>query len=230
LSIPIGSANGFAPGPADRGQPTLFQNRLHRQVFNVKVPGNWGRTQELTWTVVANGVALKAVGWLQADWEIDAENAGQIQSESARANKPPTVVVEAPAKVSAGDRVPLSASVADDGLPAPRPKAAPIAGVNPPTLLANPADPEIPVNVPQVVDPGRGPRRGSAPIELTVAWIVWRGPANAIFDPRSAAQVKDGKAVVNATFKQPGTYVLRAVANDGAKSSDARELSITVTP
>src|SRR5262245_61178907 len=43
LAIPVGSANGFAPGPADRGQPTLFQNRLHRQAFSVRLPAAWGK-------------------------------------------------------------------------------------------------------------------------------------------------------------------------------------------
>jgi hypothetical protein len=59
---------------------------------------------------------------------------------------------------------------------------------------------------------------------------VWRGPANAAFAPQASTEVKEGKAVVSASFKQPGTYVLRAKATDGMFSSDAKEITVTVTP
>jgi hypothetical protein len=231
LAIPIGPSNSFAPGPADRGQPTLFSTRIHRQAFSVKLPANWTKTQEVVWTVTANGTTLKAVGWLQPEWEIDAETSGQMQNEDARANEPPRLTLDTPATASIGNRVALGASVVDDGLPEAGPKPAPIAGVSPPTLSPNPEDPEIPVNVPDVTDPGRGGggrRPGRAP-GLTVKWIAWRGPGSVSFDPQTAP-VKEGQAVVNARFGEPGTYVLRAIANDGARSSDLEEVTITVNP
>ena len=42
-------------------------------------------------------------------------------------------------------------------------------------------------------------------------------------------QPKDGKWVTNATFQQPGDYVLRCMANDGALD-DTREVAVNVTP
>ena len=53
------------------------------------------------------------------------------------------------------------------------------------------------------------------PKGLSVAWVVHRGPAKVTFDPDGYVSVKDGKVVVTATFTQPGTYVLRAIASDG---------------
>ncbi len=230
LPVPIGSANSFSPGTPDRGQPTLFYSRIHRQLFNVKVPGNWGKTQELTWTVTANGTTLKAVGWMQPEWEIDAEGGGQTRNEEARKNKAPTLEVDGRATVSLSNRLTLAARVADDGLPKPRgKKTVPIGQESPPTLLPLPGDAEVPVNVPEAPEPGRV-RRGSGPQGLAVNWLVWRGPAAATFAPPAAAGVKDGQAVVTAVFKKPGTYVLRAKATDGALSSEAKEVIVTVTP
>src|ERR1700722_15481973 len=36
--IPVGPNNSFSPGPADRGQPTHFEIRRHKDVFAVVVP------------------------------------------------------------------------------------------------------------------------------------------------------------------------------------------------
>lgn len=230
LAVPVGPSNSFAPGPADRGQPTLFNTRIHRQLFAVNVPGTWGKTQELTWAVTANGVTLKAVGWMQPEWEIDAETGGQMLNEEARANKAPTLTLDRTATASVARPLTLTAQVADDGLPKPRAKkTAAIGQETPPTLVPDPDDPEIPINVPSAPEPGRV-RRGSGPQGLRVAWLVWRGPANAAFAPQASTEVKEGKAVVSASFKQPGTYVLRAKATDGMFSSDAKEITVTVTP
>jgi hypothetical protein len=46
-------------------------------------------------------------------------------------------------------------------------------------------------------------------------WLVYRGPAAVAFDPDGYAKVADGKVSVTATFAQPGTYTLRALASDG---------------
>jgi len=228
LPIPIGSANSFTPGPTDRGQPTFFYSRIRRQVFGVKLPTNWGRTQELTWTVTANGTTLKAVGWMQPEWEIDAVFGGQTQNDERRANKAPTLAVEAPTTLSLSNRLTLSAAVTDDGLPRPWAKRGVVVGQeSPPALQALPDQAEIPVNVPDAFDPGRG-RRGDIQ-GLRVTWIVWRGPAGATFDPEATSEVKAGRAVGTATFRQPGTYVLRAQATDGALFSDRKDVTVSVT-
>ena len=102
------------------------------------------------------------------------------------------------------------------------PRAGQPSPANPATLLYRP---------PASIVPSNGPG-------LRLSWIVYRGPARHVtFDPeqmktwtdtRAYANSPwsppylipepppDGKWLVQATFREPGTYVLRAVASDGA--------------
>jgi hypothetical protein len=62
---------------------------------------------------------------------------------------------------------------------------------------------------------------------LGVIWVVYRGDASGVvFTPRKAA-VADGKAATTIQFKAPGTYVLRAYADDGILVS-AADLKVIV--
>src|SRR5579872_1934203 len=47
LDVPAGADNHFDPG-GDRGQPTHFSVRRHKDVFRVVVPSDFG-DQKLTW-------------------------------------------------------------------------------------------------------------------------------------------------------------------------------------
>ena len=67
---PVGGANFFEPGPADRGQPTRFYPRRQQFVVRVQVPADWGE-QDLVWTVTTNGRTDKAFGRLWLAWELD---------------------------------------------------------------------------------------------------------------------------------------------------------------
>ena len=60
------------------------------------------------------------------------------------------------------------------------------------------------------VKPGGPPRRA-----LTVTWSEFRGPSAVSFAQPSPT-IEGGGAVTSATFKEPGDYVLRAVASDGS--------------
>jgi hypothetical protein len=154
---------------------------------------------------------------MQPEWEIDPVFEGQAQNEERRANKPPVLAVEAPTttvSVSSGAGLVLSSAVIDDGLPKPRPKRSGVVGQeSPPALQALPDQFEIPVNVPDAVDPGRGRTSARNAVEgLRVSWVVWRGPAPVTLDPGEVSDIKGGKSIVTATFTEPGTYVLRARA------------------
>jgi hypothetical protein len=84
---------------------------------------------------------------------------------------------------------------------------------------------------------------------LHLAWFVYRGSGTVTFDPiqiktwedtRAGANSPwaplwapppvppDGKYIVDATFEEPGTYVLRARADDGAALGD-QEITVVVT-
>jgi len=117
---------------------------------------------------------------------------------------------------------------------ATKPAAAPAAAVNPANLLYRP---------PSSIVPSSGPG-------LRFSWIVYRGKASAVTfspdqmkawtDTRSYANSPwsppfaiplpppDGKWVSQATFNEPGTYVLRAVASDGSLFS-YENVTVTVS-
>lgn len=218
LHIPIGPDNSVEPGGPDRGQPTFFYTRINRNLFSVTVPKDWG-TKELVWTVTVRGKTQKAIAWLQPEWEIDpaggASAGGRTDGERVR-NAPPRITIGTVPPITVPDTLTLSADASDDGLPKPGPRTRkPAVGQETPPILQGPTD--APVNLPDLPTTPGG-RASERPQGLTVSWIVWRGPARVTFDPRSVP-AKDGKAVVTATFTKPGTYVLRARANDGLLSA-----------
>lgn len=49
VEIPAGEANGFDPGPADRGQPTVFEPGRHRNVCLIVLPADY--EGNLSWSV-----------------------------------------------------------------------------------------------------------------------------------------------------------------------------------
>ena len=225
---PVGPDNKFEPGVPDRGQPTFFDTRIHRKEFSVSVPGDWGK-KELVWSLTVGGVTEKAVAWLQPEWEIDPVYAGKARNAESLKNKPPSLILEVPSAVTLPNTLTLAASVQDDGLPTPRkgPPTRAIGQETPPTLKPLPNQPEVPVNVP-VIGRGRGEAaQGAQGLQgLRVNWLLWRGPAAVTFDP-TAVPVKDGKAVTTAKFARPGTYIIRARANDG-ELTEQKEFTVTV--
>lgn len=227
LHIPIGPENNIEPGGPDRGQPTFFHTRINRNLFTVVVPKDWDK-KELVWTVMVRGKTEKAVAWLQPEWEIDpvgGASGGGRDSDEQSENKPPAIAVDPIQPITLPNTLTLTATAADDGLPKPRTRK-PAVGQETPPILKAPTD--APVNVPDIPSV-RGGGADTRPQGLLVSWIVWRGPAGVTFDPRSVPlkDVKDGRAVVTATFTRPGEYVLRARANDGMLSA-RQDITVTV--
>jgi len=67
IDLPVGDANNFSPGPADRGQPTHFLPRRNRFIYKVNVPADWG-VKELVWTLTSNGVTKRAYATLRPEY------------------------------------------------------------------------------------------------------------------------------------------------------------------
>ena len=225
-TVPVGANNSIQPGGPDRGQPTYFYSRTQRNMFTVNVPKDWDRKREVIWTVTVNGKTERAVGWLQAEWEIDpvggAGAGGGDTDPERKMNQAPTITVESLAPVTLPGVATLIATITDDGLPKPRPRGKPAVGQETPPTLQGGVD--APVNVPAVATaaretpPGASPgASGARPLGLNISWIVWRGPAAAVFSP-PFAEPKDTKAVTTATFTTPGEYVLRARVTDTFKT------------
>ncbi len=225
LIVPVGSENKLEPGVPDRGQPTVFNTRIRRNQFSVAVPKDWGK-KELVWTVTVRGTAERAVGWLQPEWEIDPIYGGKTRSPESLKNKAPKLAIDVRSTAALSSPLTLSATVQDDGLPVPRkgPPRPAVGQETPPSLKPLPDQAEVPVNVPTIGAGGRGRGQGQG---LVVNWTVWRGPADVAFE-NGAAPVRDGKAVSAATFTRPGTYVLRARANDG-ELTDEKDVTVTVS-
>jgi hypothetical protein len=74
----------------------------------------------------------------------------------------------------------------------------------------------------------KGKRNADEAEGLRVFWIQYRSPGPVTFDP-SEASAENGKPLTSttkATFKVPGTYILRAIASDGSLETP---YDITVT-
>ena len=215
LNIPVGPNNFLEPGDIDQGQPTYFYPRRQRFVWQVTVPADWG-DKELVWTVTAHGRTDRAVGWLVPEQIIDEQVVAMNRAGGGAPeieNDPPTIELPEGRRrtVAVGETLSLTAVIGDDGVPAMRPARN-----------------------------SRPPGRRNA-LGLRLAWIQYRGPGTVDFDPFVRPMVdhtpgwtppplpEDGRIVTTAVFSEPGTYVIRAMADDGYLYTPA-DVTVTVTP
>jgi len=213
LAIPVGAENSVEPGGPDRGQPTFFLPRRQGWVYRVRVPKDFGK-QVVTWTITANGKTEKAYGELLPVEEITERIVmarGNLNPGEGDPNQPPTLTIGPTQNANVGAPMTLTATVADDGLPKPR-------DATPRRTTVTDA-----TRIQAQTNSNATPR----PRGLTLSWLQIRGPAKIILEPTGATPVADGKASVTARFQQAGTYVLRAIANDGSLSTRT-DVTITV--
>jgi len=251
LDVPVGPDNSVEPGGPDQGQPTHFLPRRNRFIFKVRVPKDWG-TKEMIWTLTTQGKTEKAYATLRLDSMVDdvvkASETGALgagtSSPEVRANKAPVVRLEGARQrtVRVGEPLPLVAYVTDDGVPKQR-----SIGLDQTSAAVRREEAEgRRVTNPMMVPPRQatvGKRVG-----LHLSWFVYRGAGRVSFDPpqikvwedtRTGSYSpwaplfsvppppKDGKWVARAAFDEPGTYVLRARADDGALTTD-EEITVIV--
>jgi hypothetical protein len=247
--VPVGANNTFEPGPQDRGQPTHFDPRRQSYVFRVTLPADWGK-QELVWTVNHNGQTHKAIGSLTTNWIIDegtwrANRGAGISGRTASdylGNKVPTVEIVGPATIKAkvGESVTLTATANDDGRPGPKPKptgrGGGEGGATAKVTLSNPDLPTVGGNHSGAASGTGGPTdqnivKVSTAYEtgLAVTWRHYRGAGSVSFSPRAMAVKAGGQVTTTARFAEPGTYVVRAVADDSTYTSGA-DVTVVVEP
>jgi len=231
--VPVGENNFFAPGDADRGQPTHFLPRRNRFNFEVVVPADWG-DRELVWTLKVNGVERKAYATLKTDYQVDniviASETGSLgagtSSPESRANVKPEIEVigDKIRTARVGEPLVLRARVLDDGIPKPSRKSK----ISEDEAMRRIMRPPTRITVGKVNG-------------LFLSWNVYRGEGHVEFDPplpkpwedtRTSANSpwgalwlppelpEDGMIEVTATFDKPGTYVLWARADDGGLYND----------
>jgi hypothetical protein len=219
IDVPVGPGNTLDPGGPDQGQPTHFFPRRNQFVFKVRVPANFGN-KEVVWTLTSNGQTEKAYGTLRPQYAVDETvmmanfgAGGQTGFvPDMMGNKPPDLKVEGEKKRTAkvGEPVTLSAVATDDGKPKARPMPAFLVGQS--HFLPN------------------------AATGLRLSWFTYRGAGKIQYDPPQTKVWQDHRDggnspwsagwstppappgntwTVKATFSEPGTYVLRALASDG---------------
>ena len=165
-----------------------------------------------------NGRTEKAYGDLMPAEELTERvlmTNGNFNPGESDPNQPPSITLAPLQNVVAGVPVTLTASVQDDGLPKPRPVVAP--PPPPPTAGGRGV-------IAQVNSSGEGRPRG-----LRVTWMEYRGPGKVTFGVSGPTLVVNGQASTSATFAVPGTYLLRATANDGQLSTFVN-VTVTVKP
>ena len=247
LDVPVGTDNFFAPGEPDRGQPTHFLPRRNRFVFRVPLPDGFGDNDELVWTLTTKGETEKAYATLRADYFVDdlvkASEQGALGAGSSdpvvRANKAPELRLDGNERLTTqvDEPVVLVAVASDDGIPKTRSRNS----SRPSTGTYSTAHPEW--------TPPRRITVGSA-TGLRLSWYVYRGSGTVSFDPLQTKVWEDtrdganspwanrwvtpptppgGRYEVRVMFDEPGTYVLRCLASDGALGTTA-DRTITVTP
>jgi hypothetical protein len=117
IDLPVGADNTFEPG-GDRGQPTHFVTRRHKDVFKVTVPKDFG-DKTLVWKLTAHGQAQQVVATLKPVWQIDRLRTTRGgNSEKISSNLPPVVTVSTSNQTASTAMLTVTAT--DDGLPARR--------------------------------------------------------------------------------------------------------------
>lgn len=111
LDIPMGTANSFEPGPADRGQPTHFLPRRQKQVFSIVVPKDF--SGPLVWTLSIRDATERVTASLGATQQIGA------LKDPSTGNTPPKITIPTTRTITLPDPATLSVAVSDDGLPKP---------------------------------------------------------------------------------------------------------------
>jgi hypothetical protein len=164
------------------------------------------------WSIKSNNKTENAYGELLPVEEITERiimTRGNLNPGDDDPNKPPTISI-APVDTSAASEATLVAMVTDDGLPKPRAAVQRTQAADATRIQQ------------QTNSVATGQRRG-----LNVTWMQLRGPARIAFGATGPTIVADGKATTSARFPLPGTYVVRATANDGALATKT-DLTITV--
>ena len=231
LDIPVGPNNSVEPGGPDQGQPAHFLPRRSMFTFRVRVPKDFGK-KEVVWTLTIRGKTERAYATLKPEYILDSlmmmkNDGGFGERPEEVANKAPVVRLEGglTRTVKAGQPMPLTAFVLDDGIPAAR----------------------------QSIRSGGDGGAVIATGGLRAGWFVYRGAGPVRFDPahghpapkpygNSVGAVKsrlpalsplrpaaDGSVTASAIFSEPGNYTLQFMAHDGGLSGSAN-IAVTVVP
>jgi hypothetical protein len=191
IEVPVGAENFVSPGERNQGQPTAFQPNRAWGVFGVRVPADFGE-KEVLWTLAVRGKTYAIPGNLRPGWQIDA-----LEGEAGSGNTPPALRFSesgpegrGPGGITAG------------------PVAAKVGTATTLTVWAR----DDGKGATSVASAGRG-----TPPPVTIAWFKHQGPGQITFQPATARVASaGGQATSQATFSEPGEYLVRVRANDSS--------------
>jgi hypothetical protein len=199
VEIPIGPNNHIDPGGPDLGQPTFFLPGRQYGMFTVRVPKEFSAQQRLTWTLTVNGQTTSIPLRLHPDYVV------QPFSDVAVKNTPPIIRFEEKGASIQGPIAILSSPA--------RTVTARVGTALPIALWAE--------DDAKYSSGNNAPQRNPPP-PVVLKWSKYRGSGVVKFDKDNPAFEKlpggsasfSGKATVNATFGEPGDYLLHVTAND----------------
>ena len=208
--VEIGENNNFAPGDADRGQPTHFLPRRNRFTFEVNVPADWG-DRELVWELTVNGVTRRAYATLKADYLVDnmviASETGSLgagtSSPESRANIAPVVTLQGDMvngehvrSVRVGEPLSFTTHVIDDGVPRARRSVDTIRAIaarGGESTTEEMVQRQMAMRIPW--QPTVGKING-----LFLSWNVYRGTGKVTFDPPQPKPWEDTRPGSNSAW------------------------------
>ena len=227
LHIPIGPENFIEPNGPDQGQPTRFYPRRGKFVFRINVPMNFG-DKELVWTLTSqNGSTEQAYATLNPEYVLDQRitmmnegGFGQRAGEGESSAPTLTVTGSATREVRVGQPITLTGIATDDGIPKPRTgqEDSDAAGLMVGWSLYRGNDEHVTLEPEQFNPDLRNRSTRNIACQIVPATPKWAKERLA----------DDGSFAVTATFDEPGTYVLRAMAHDGGLKT-TKEITVTVT-
>ena len=204
--IPIGPDNHIEPSGPDRGQPTAFGPRRGKNLFEIVVPKDFG-DKEVVWTLTSRGKTEKAYGKLVKEEVLTRHMVlagGSLNAAAAAGN--------------------------DDQGDENDPNKPPVVTIQAPQPISAPGNATLAASVTDdgVTTPGGG--GGGRARKLRVNWSVYRGPAVVSFKPErnELPAATGGQITTVASFKTPGTYVLRATATDVGGLETNKDVTVVV--
>jgi hypothetical protein len=253
LDLPLGPDNFITPARFDGAQPTHFMpvppppNTYRRYfcVFTVNLPADYGREDEVVWTLRVNGQDFSVPGYLKSiNYRLD-EIAKPATGQGGRGVAPQirfapsgpegvgrSGVWALPMTVAVGRPLTLSMDVTF-------PDSAFVAGIRARSgITAASGDGGANIDDDGDVRPVRRP--GERPRDWWVIWTEHQGPGGVAFEPQELDVLQGETAVTTtATFSAPGRYVLRVQAIDNPGEGGSYQfhccwtngyVEVTVTP
>jgi hypothetical protein len=198
LDVPIGSDNKIEPGGPDRGQPTHFLTGRQFGVFLVTLSKDVPKTEEIVWTLTANGQQISIPAHMKPEYTIDPFEEAAVQ------NTPPTIRFDDHGKTVLG---PLATAFDQRA------------------SVGTPLELRVWATDDNKYTSGSNARRASLGDPVRLMWAKYRGSGTVRFGesrPKfhvlsGGARLADpvsGEAATTATFDRPGEYWLQLTAND----------------